>query len=116
MEGFDLHFHPMREENYGVAAVETGGKQMSTGHLHLDGFKFLFPTTKNKEDTRLGVFFIWRREWDSNPRCVAASPVFKTGSLNRSDISPLMHTIPFPKTKVKERSSLFGVDKPVGIC
>ena len=30
----------------------------------------------------------WRREWDSNPRCVAASPVFKTGSLNRSDISP----------------------------
>ena len=31
----------------------------------------------------------WRRGWDSNPRCVAASPVFKTGSLNRSDTSPL---------------------------
>ncbi len=26
------------EENSGVAAVETGGKQMSTGHLQLDGF------------------------------------------------------------------------------
>ena len=30
----------------------------------------------------------WRRGWDSNPRCIAASPVFKTGSLNRSDTSP----------------------------
>ena len=32
--------------------------------------------------------FCWRRGWDSNPRCIAASPVFKTGSLNRSDTSP----------------------------
>ena len=31
---------------------------------------------------------IWRREWDSNPRCIAASLVFKTSSLNRSDTSP----------------------------
>ena len=30
----------------------------------------------------------WRRGWDSNPRCVAASLVFKTSSLNRSDTSP----------------------------
>ena len=30
----------------------------------------------------------WRREWDSNPRRVAASLVFKTSSLNHSDISP----------------------------
>ena len=30
----------------------------------------------------------WRRGWDSNPWCVAASPVFKTGSLNHSDTSP----------------------------
>ena len=35
----------------------------------------------------LGMGF-WRREWDSNPRQVALSPVFKTGSLNHSDISP----------------------------
>ena len=32
----------------------------------------------------------WRREWDSNPRPVSGSPVFKTGSLNRSDISPYL--------------------------
>ena len=31
---------------------------------------------------------VWRREWDSNPRPVAGSLVFKTSSLNRSDISP----------------------------
>jgi len=35
-------------ENYRVAAVETGGKQMSTGHLHLDGFKSLIYQAKNK--------------------------------------------------------------------
>ena len=29
--------------NYGVAAVETGGKQMSTGYLHLDRFESLSP-------------------------------------------------------------------------
>ena len=46
---FDLHFLPSREENFGVAAVETGGKQMSTGHLHFDGFKSLFITTKIKK-------------------------------------------------------------------
>ena len=34
------------------------------------------------------VISSWRRGWDSNPRCIAASPVFKTGSLNRSDTSP----------------------------
>ena len=28
-------------------------------------------TSQNKKDTLLGVFFIWRREWDSNPRYVA---------------------------------------------
>ena len=47
---------------------------------------FLFPAC-----TRLFAcpdIFIWRRGWDSNPRCVAASPVFKTGSLNHSDTSP----------------------------
>ena len=35
-----------------------------------------------------GHSHIWRRERDSNPRCLAASPVFKTGSINHSDISP----------------------------
>ena len=31
---------------------------------------------------------IWRTGWDSNPRYVAVSPVFKTGSLNHSDTCP----------------------------
>ena len=29
-----------------------------------------------------------RRRWDSNPRSLSESPVFKTGSLNHSDTSP----------------------------
>ena len=41
-----------------------------------------------KKRPRTGALFCWRREWDSNPRWVAPSPVFKTGSLNHSDISP----------------------------
>ena len=30
----------------------------------------------------------WRRERDSNPRCLSASLVFKTSAFNRSAISP----------------------------
>ena len=30
----------------------------------------------------------WRRERDSNPRCLSTSLVFKTSSINHSDISP----------------------------
>ena len=33
-------------ENHRVAAVKTGGKQMSTGHLLLDGFKLFFIESK----------------------------------------------------------------------
>ncbi len=29
-----------------------------------------------------------RRDRDSNPRCLSATPVFKTGSIDHSDISP----------------------------
>ena len=32
----------------------------------------------------------WRRERDSNPRCLSTSLVFKTSALNRSAISPRM--------------------------
>ena len=32
--------------------------------------------------------FAWRRERDSNPRCLSTSLVFKTSSINHSDISP----------------------------
>ena len=46
------------------------------------------PISAPKSSTPAGVLLFWRREWDSNPRWVAPSPVFKTGTLNRSDISP----------------------------
>ena len=45
------------------------------------------PIKKKIPPTGDGISF-WRREWDSNPRYVAVSLVFKTSSLNRSDISP----------------------------
>ena len=32
--------------------------------------------------------FSWRRGWDSNPRPITESLIFKTSSLNRSDTSP----------------------------
>ena len=44
-----MHFLPVREENYGIAAIETGGKQMSTGHLLLDEFKSLYTPHKIKK-------------------------------------------------------------------
>ena len=34
-------------------------------------------------------YFKWRRGWDSNPRSLSESLVFKTSSLNHSDTSPL---------------------------
>ena len=50
------------------------------------------PTPLAGEPLRpLGYFSIsrfWRRERDSNPRCLAASLVFKTSALNHSAISP----------------------------
>ena len=36
----------------------------------------------------LSTKLIWRRGWDSNPRPLAESLVFKTSSLNHSDTSP----------------------------
>ena len=36
----------------------------------------------------------WRRERDSNPRCLSASLVFKTSSINHSDISPYEPEMP----------------------
>ena len=40
----------------------------------------------------------WRRERDSNPRCLAASLVFKTSSLNHSDISPRSQRYDYNRT------------------
>ena len=36
----------------------------------------------------------WRRERDSNPRCLSASLVFRTSSINHSDISPYEPEMP----------------------
>ena len=36
----------------------------------------------------ISIYSCWRRERDSNPRCLSTSPVFKTGALNLSAISP----------------------------
>ena len=40
----------------------------------------------------------WRRERDSNPRCLAASLVFKTSSINHSDISPRSQRYDYNRT------------------
>ena len=46
----------------------------------------------------------WRRERDSNPRCLSASLVFKTSAINRSAISPIEcpESIPKIHTRVNE--------------
>ena len=58
---------PKGNENKGVAAVETGGKQLSTGQLYLN-YSSLTPT---KEKSRHGIkpFLLFWSEWgDSNSR------------------------------------------------
>ena len=56
--GLELHFFPIGKENKGVAAVETGGKQMSTGHLHLDWFESLSLFSAKKRPPFWVVFFL----------------------------------------------------------
>ena len=68
----------------------------AAGRLHL--MVRIPPSQKTMPPTRGGIVF-WRREWDSNPRWVAPSPVFKTGSLNRSDISPYERNYIIPVQK-----------------
>ena len=66
-------------------------KKVSTGHFFAPATlwpAFRIPPSAKKDPHPLGGDPFWRREWDSNPRWVAPSPVFKPGSLNRSDISP----------------------------
>ena len=47
--GDSFAFSSQREENRGVAAVETGGKQGSTGALHLDGSEELHALLSRKD-------------------------------------------------------------------
>ena len=46
------------------------------------------PTPRQQKMPPVGGISYWRRVRDSNPRFLSESPVFKTGSLNRSDNSP----------------------------
>jgi len=46
-------------KNYRVAAVKTGGKQMSTGHLQLVGFKSPCPCSPNKKGHPDGCPFLF---------------------------------------------------------
>ena len=66
-------------------------KKVSPGHFFTPaapGPAFRIPYAHQKRSTPTGVDLFWRRVWDSNPRFLAESPVFKTGSLNHSDNSP----------------------------
>ena len=54
-------------------------------------------TTQNCDSTKKSCYHVdnsllWRRGWDSNPRPLAESLVFKTSSLNHSDTSPNIKT------------------------
>ena len=43
----------------------------------------------------------WRRGWDSNPRCLATSLVFKTSSINHSNISPRVGNWSVPRRNLR---------------
>ena len=58
---------------------------------------------------RMGYEDFWRRVRDSNPRFLSESPVFKTGSLNRSDNSPCVRnyiTFQYDCQEMKKRCTL----------
>ena len=52
-----------------------GGKQQSTGLLHLVGFESLPNPMLKRKTTPVGVVFFWQRMRDSNPRKRSQSPV-----------------------------------------
>ena len=67
----------------------------------------------------------WRRERDSNPRCLSASLVFKTSAFNRSAISPCCGTsesyynsfLPERQSSFCKKSKKLGFDwLPAVVC
>ena len=48
----------------------------------------------------------WRRERDSNPRCLSTSLVFKTSAFNRSAISPCITSRDYHNTALRIRQAL----------
>ena len=66
-------FSPLGEENYGVAAVKTGGKRQPTGLSHWSGFESRTHITKAK-GTPLGCLLLWCGRQDSNLHALALEP------------------------------------------
>ena len=66
---------------------------IATKNTEKEGFepshRFHRPTPFPGEPLQpLGYFSKKRKGWDSNPRLLSKTPVFKTGSLNHSDTPP----------------------------
>ena len=78
---------PRTMKNYIRACDTSKHIALMCDRFQLVGWVQIHINPNKKPPTRGGSLF-WRREWDSNPRYVAVSLVFKTSSLNRSDISP----------------------------
>ena len=71
--------------NYGVAAVETGGKQMSAGHLRLDRFESLTATNKNSRYPVGYLLFLAEDEGFEPPQTESESgvlPLHKSSKRN----------------------------------
>ena len=79
---FCPHPYRVRSENDGFSH----GLKTRPRRVFLTAFRI--PHAHQKNSTPVGVELFWRRVWDSNPRSLAGSPVFKTGALNHSDNSP----------------------------
>ena len=72
--------------------------------IHADAWWYAKPAAWIKKEVTFGrqkLLLFWRRVRDSNPRFLSESPVFKTGSLNRSDNSPFDEMISFRHEIVK---------------
>ena len=60
----------------------------------------------------LTYIFTWRRGWDSNPRPLSESLVFKTSSLNHSDTSPQKYTFHFSCSRLSRTIDIIHRHKP----
>ena len=65
------------------------------------------------DDTALLLWICFRRrERDSNPRPLSESLVFKTSSLNHSDISPVLFSV-FPRRALSRRKKYSSTSLPI---
>ena len=71
---------------FSLLGISPNKLNFSSGHILI-----IYKNNINARLWKLAVShfaILQRRRWDSNPRPLAESPVFKTGSLNHSDTSP----------------------------